>query len=109
MSTSVGRAKRFLRTSILDPLTQPWLRLTSQSLRKEYLSRPGRAKLHIGAGLSLLTGWLNTDLTARPGVSYLDATARFPFPSDSFDFIYSEHMIEHVSYADGQRMLRECF
>jgi predicted SAM-dependent methyltransferase len=25
-----------------------------------------------------------------------------------FDYVFSEHMIEHVSYAEGLLMLREC-
>ena len=29
--------------------------------------------------------------------------------SEIFDFIYSEHMIEHISFNDGQQMLRECW
>jgi predicted SAM-dependent methyltransferase len=33
----------------------------------------------------------------------------FPLPDASFDFVYSEHLIEHLTYAEGQRCLRECF
>jgi predicted SAM-dependent methyltransferase len=39
----------------------------------------------------------------------LDATRRFPFKDGVFDFIYSEHMIEHVPWSEGMKMLRECF
>jgi predicted SAM-dependent methyltransferase len=39
---------------------------------------------------------------------YLDARKRFPLPDASFDFVYSEHMLEHLSYAEGERCLREC-
>ena len=39
----------------------------------------------------------------------MDATQPFPFPSGSFDLIFSEHMIEHVPFDQGQKMLRECF
>lgn len=38
----------------------------------------------------------------------LDATKDFAIPSESFDFIYSEHMIEHISFEDGRNMLEEC-
>jgi predicted SAM-dependent methyltransferase len=34
---------------------------------------------------------------------------RFPLPDASFDFVFSEHMIEHLTYAEGQAGLRECF
>jgi SAM-dependent methyltransferase len=38
----------------------------------------------------------------------LDASKTFEIPSESFDFVYSEHMIEHVSFEDGRNMLEEC-
>jgi len=67
-------------------------------------------KLHIGCGDHIIEGWLNTD--GHPwaaGVTKLDATQVFPFPDASFDYIYSEHMIEHVSFDSGSKMLSECF
>jgi predicted SAM-dependent methyltransferase len=33
---------------------------------------------------------------------------RFPLPDASFDLVYSEHMLEHLTYAEGQGCLREC-
>jgi len=41
-------------------------------------------------------------------IVYLDATKRFPFPDKSIDCVYSEHLIEHLSYHDGMSMVREC-
>lgn len=41
-------------------------------------------------------------------VAFLDATKPLPFDDNSFDYVYSEHMIEHISWADGQSMLKEC-
>jgi predicted SAM-dependent methyltransferase len=38
----------------------------------------------------------------------LDVTKRFPLPERAFDYVFSEHIIEHVSYLDGVSMLREC-
>jgi predicted SAM-dependent methyltransferase len=38
----------------------------------------------------------------------MDATRRFPFADETFQYIYSEHMIEHVPYEKGTYMLREC-
>jgi SAM-dependent methyltransferase len=74
------------------------------------LRRPGPHKLHLGAGRVALAGWLGTDLEPRqaPGLVFLDASEPFPFADASFDFIFSEHMIEHLDYAAGKRMLREC-
>jgi predicted SAM-dependent methyltransferase len=67
-------------------------------------------KLQLGTSNSLKAGWLNTDVipTSR-NVVYLDATRRFPFKDDTFDYIFSEHMIEHIAYDGALVMLRECF
>ena len=65
--------------------------------------------LHIGAEIFAIPGWFNTDLDPRgKGIYYLDATLPFPFPSGSFDFVFSEHMIEHIPFGDGLKMLAEC-
>ena len=74
----------------------------------DYITRSAPKMLEIGACGTLRPGWFSTDLNARPGVMAMDATKPFPIPRGSFDFIYSEHMIEHISFNDGQNMLREC-
>ena len=74
-----------------------------------YFRKQSLRKLHLGASGNLLPGWLNTDLSVdRPGLVYLDATRRFPLPSDSIDYVFSEHMIEHIDYEQAQVMLSEC-
>jgi predicted SAM-dependent methyltransferase len=76
---------------------------------QEYLSTNRVRKLHIGAGDGALSGWLNTDID--PGaddVFFLDATKPFPLNENTFDYVYSEHMIEHISRRDASFMLREC-
>ena len=81
-----------------------------RSLARAYLAANATRKLHIGCGPRVLEGWLNTDLSPRTkDVMTLDATEPFPLPSAAFDFVFSEHMLEHVPYAQGKRMLRECF
>jgi predicted SAM-dependent methyltransferase len=98
--------------------TNPWLLKyqackrkvlgTDAKLRVAYLRTNTCAKLHLGSSNHLIEGWLNTDLVASPGVMALDATAPYPFPDATFDFVFSEHMIEHVPFAAGLRMLTEC-
>jgi predicted SAM-dependent methyltransferase len=36
-------------------------------------------------------------------------TKRFPFPDNSFQYIASEHSIEHIKYQEGKRALQECW
>ena len=65
-------------------------------------------KLHIGCGVHVLEGWLNTDFVRSREVLYLDATRPFPFGDSRFDYVYSEHMIEHITFPQGQHLLKEC-
>jgi len=76
-----------------------------------YLDGHDERKLQLGAADKPLPGWLNTDLHdyGRRDLVYLDARERFPLPDASFDVVYSEHMLEHLSYADGRSCLGECF
>jgi predicted SAM-dependent methyltransferase len=75
-----------------------------------YLQSHEIRKLHIGAGPNLLDTWLNTTLQPlKAGSVYFNAIKPFPMPDASFDYIFSEHMIEHVTFPEGQAMLRECF
>lgn len=76
---------------------------------EEYLRSHQVRKLQLGSGCSEPPGWLCTDLVHVPGrVAYLDVTRAFPFPDESIDYIYSEHLIEHIPYESGLWMLREC-
>ncbi len=76
----------------------------------EYLSSHEIRKLQIGAGENPLPGWLNTDIEPNtPGVLYLNASERFPFADCTFDYVFSEHMLEHVSYQQGCFVLNEIF
>jgi len=75
-----------------------------------YLAGHRVAKLQIGAGPNSPPDWLNTDISASysPRSVYMDATRPFPLADGTFDYVFSEHMIEHIPYAAGSFMLREC-
>jgi SAM-dependent methyltransferase len=80
-----------------------------RELAERYIMQSKAPKLHIGCGAHTLSGWLNTDYDPSTlAVMYLDATKVFPFPEETFDYVFSEHMIEHVSYKAGLHMLAEC-
>jgi len=89
-------------------------RLTRFARIKSYFRSHPTRKLHLGAGPHYIDGWLNTDVRVLwpPArfwkIVYLDVTKRFPFPDKSIDRVYSEHLIEHLSYHDGMAMVREC-
>lgn len=77
-----------------------------------YLKTHPILKLHIGSAKNCLPGWLNTDLQLKYflfGSLYMDATRPFPFKSNVFDYVFSEHCIEHLNYREGDKMLKEIF
>lgn len=66
-------------------------------------------KLNLGCGRNIMPGWINADLTAHvPEVFTMDATRPFPFLDNSFDYVFSEHMFEHLDLCGQQNMMREC-
>ena len=78
---------------------------------KRYLRNHEEPKLHIGCGKNPLKGWLNTGISpreCRAGV-YLDAGKPFSFPDASFNYVYSEHLIEHLTYRQALNMLEESY
>lgn len=104
-----------------EPVSRAWMwtepRLTNSiravtgknsRLVRKYLDTHQVRGLHIGCGGNHLDRWLNTELCPRGDEIFLDATRPFPLPRLAFDYVYSEHMIEHVPYAAAVDMLREC-
>jgi len=79
-------------------------------MTRRYLAAAPSRNLHLGCGQHVLAGWLNADLYPLDGgVLHVDAARRFPFRAETFDRIYSEHLIEHLTCSQGRRMLAECF
>jgi predicted SAM-dependent methyltransferase len=76
----------------------------------KYLKSNTLKKLQIGSGGTILEGWLNTDLILENSfVTHMDAGKRFPLEDNSFDFVYSEHLFEHLTYAQQCNYLAESF
>ncbi len=77
---------------------------------ESYLQQHQVRKLQVGAGENFLPDWLNTDIDpVLENIAYLNVTEQFPFVDHTFDYIFSEHLIEHLSYKEGLFMLREMF
>jgi predicted SAM-dependent methyltransferase len=78
-------------------------------LVSRYLKTHAVRKLQIGAHVCVLPGWLNTDLYPLSiSAVALDATKTFPLPDASFDYVFSEHQLEHIDYSGALNMLKEC-
>lgn len=95
------------------PLTRGavrWLRRRdSRSTSERYLLESKEPKLHVGCGRYSLEGWLNADIELRHrNVDiFLDAREPLPFEDGKFRFVFTEHLLEHVSFDDGRRFLKE--
>lgn len=89
-------------------LTFYWIKKSTQAFKKE---KDIPANLHIGAGYRSIEGWLNTDYqySNNSNIYFLDATKEFPFATSKFEFVFSEHMIEHISRPEAAFMLTEVY
>lgn len=98
-------AKEWRRSWITSILTRK-----RRSAIARYLAAHAVKKLHLGAGDNSIPAWLNSD--AEPPndeIILLDVTRPFPFSDESFNYIFTEHLIEHIPYRDALFMLKECF
>ncbi len=74
----------------------------------EYLATTNCPKLQIGSGKSVIDGWFNTDIEPINNVYYLNLLDKFIFPDNSFDYVFSEHNIEHFDIRSAMHILLEC-
>jgi predicted SAM-dependent methyltransferase len=58
-----------------------------------------------------LKGWINSDMEPdiANGVIYLDVTEPLPFPDGSLQYVYSEHVLEHVTLETTFAHFVECY
>lgn len=132
------RAPNRVRAAVWGSLRIPH-HLVRHKVVSDYLASHPVRKLQIGCGGNILSGWLNSDLnpvrsmgvyianhqedhasegngaheqaTPHPlrDIIFLDATRQLPFADDIFDYVFSEHMIEHIGYSDAMGLLKEIF
>lgn len=81
--------------------------VTSQ-YKRQYLESNKPHLLNLGAGSHIIDGMLNVDISPRAD-SYVDLTRKFPFADNTFEFIYSEEVIEHFDQATSLQALREAY
>lgn len=65
-------------------------------------------KLNIGCGPRIAPGWTNIDLvSAHPNVISHNILRPLPFEDQSFDVVYASHVLEHLTKAQGESLVRE--
>ena len=75
---------------------------------KKKLIKPKYSKLHIGCGWNKLKGFVNIDKTkkVKPDI-VVDLEKGLPFPDNFFEYIYSEHCLEHIEPQNWRFVLNE--
>lgn len=82
----------------------------TQNIIDNYLIGNKQPKLQIGCGNNAVDGWLNTDINPiNQSIAFLDARKEFPFKDNTFSYIYSEHIFEHLKFSESCNMISECF
>jgi predicted SAM-dependent methyltransferase len=71
---------------------------------------PQPYRVHLGCGPVRLEGWVNVDRNPRfDSVDIVwDLSHGIPVPDLSSEYVYHEHLLEHLSAEDGVAFLREC-
>ncbi len=108
MVTKFVKKIPFLYSSALFIKHSIWRNHAKKAFNK-YMAQTDVAKLQLGAGENKLKGWFNTDYFVREDIFFLDATKKLPFGDNIFQWVFSEHHIEHISYKQAQLMLSELF
>jgi hypothetical protein len=63
----------------------------------------------LGCAHTILPGWVNVDFFGRvPSDVSLDVTSPLPVVDASIDAIFTEHMVEHLTYEHVLGLMREC-
>jgi len=73
-----------------------------------YLASPNPRKLNVGSGPFTRIDWLNVDFVQHNDrVVFVDCSRPLPFSDASFDYVFSEHLLEHLDYPTGYALLSE--
>ena len=67
----------------------------------------GMAYLNIGCGLTYFKEWTNIDLFKNECVDYYDIP--LPYPANSFNAVYSSHILEHFVPDEGRKIISEIY
>jgi len=67
-------------------------------------------RLNLGCNINYLLGWINLDVNPQVKADvYADLNDGLPFPSDYATEILLSHVIEHLSYKSGKRLVTEIY
>lgn len=86
-------------------------KILKQSLdNKEIELKDGQnKKLHLGCGGKRLDGYVNADIFNGPQVDEMFPFDKIPYMDNTISAIYSEHALEHVTFARAEKAIKEWF
>lgn len=85
-------------------------RLHNMGNTPAHINPKAYTKLHIGCGTNYLYGWYNVDSNKTYKVDLMwDVRKSLPLQRESFEFIYNEHFIEHLTVAEAVSVFTNCF
>lgn len=93
-------------TDVYEFATSKWKMRPTKSHVKSLLDSNKKIKLDLGGADPGHNGWLSIDMTDHCDL-YWDLRLGIPFPNSSVDHIYSSHLFEHLTYKEGQVLLKE--
>ncbi len=69
-----------------------------------------RQLLNVGCGRHFHQAWRNIDVVScDPMVEAHDLRMGLPAQTNHYDMVYHSHVLEHLTPADGQRLIEECY
>jgi predicted SAM-dependent methyltransferase len=78
------------------------------SVRARRLRGRDPLRLHVGCGTIYKDGWVNVDLAGTRVDLAWNLARPLPFDDGSVDAIFHEHLLEHLTYAQGIELHRRC-
>ena len=93
-------------TDIYEYAIAKWRMLPTKSRIQSLLKSGREIKLDLGGADPGNNGWLSVDMTDQCDL-YWDLRLGLPFPDESVDHIYSSHLFEHLTYKEGQALLKD--
>ena len=91
--------------------------LEAGSIPLDYLEGDGKVKINLGSFTTMfMNGWMNVDVVdlsewaSHYGYRFThqDLLNGIPWSTESVDCLYSSHVLEHLTYGQGRKFLREC-
>ena len=94
-------------TDVYEFTISKWKMRPTKARVGKLLKSNGQIKLDLGGADPGKNGWLSIDVTQQCDL-YWDLRLGIPFPNNSIDSLYSSHLFEHLTFKQGQELLKEC-